>query len=100
MDKGTHYFWAVKLPDSIKQTIHGEMEELKQVFLFDRWVHMNDYHITLAFLGAVDEQKLQAVIERVSEGLKNEKAFPLQIQGINVFGNTKSPRIFLGSSKL
>ncbi|MGX9136072.1 RNA 2',3'-cyclic phosphodiesterase [Rummeliibacillus sp. JY-2-4R] len=97
MDKSTHYFWAVKLPDSIKQTIQNEMEDLKQIFLFDRWVHMNDYHITLAFLGAVDEQKLQTVIERVSEGIKNEKVFPLQIQGINVFGNTKSPRIFWGA---
>ncbi len=97
MDKDAHYFWAVKLPDPIKQNIHDKMENLKQVFLFQRFVHKSDYHITLAFLGSVDEQKLSNVIEQVSKAIKNVKAFPLQIQGINIFGNSKSPRIFWGA---
>lgn len=88
-----HYFWAVRLPDFIKQNIQDEMTSVKQILQFKRWVHMKDYHITLAFLGSVHQQQLQPVIELVRNAIKDEKAFPLQIQGLNVFGNNKSPRI-------
>lgn len=96
MDKHAHYFWAVQIPDHIKQSLHDEMANLQQIFQFKRWVHMNDYHITLAFLGAMDPEKRQSVIELVGSAIKDEKAFTLQIQGLNVFGNKKSPRIFWG----
>lgn len=89
-----HYFWAVRLPDTIKQNIQNEMTNVKEIFQFKRWVHQNDYHITLAFLGSMDQQQLQPAIDLVGNAIKNEKAFPLQIQGLNIFGNHKSPRIF------
>lgn len=90
----THYFWAVRLPDFIKQNIQDELTNVKQIFQFNRWVHKYDYHITLAFLGVVDQQQLQLVIDLVGNAIKNEKTFPLQIQGLNIFGNSLSPRIF------
>lgn len=97
MEKSTHYFWAVQLPDDIKQNIQDEMQKRKQVFQFKRWVHMSDYHITLAFLGAMDEHKRHSIIDLVGNSIKDEKAFNLQIQGISIFGNPKSPRIFWGA---
>lgn len=90
----THYFWAVRLPDFIKQNMYEELKSVKHIFQFKRWVHRNDYHITLAFLGSVDQQQLQPVIDLVGNAIKDEKAFSLQIQGLNIFGNNKSPRIF------
>lgn len=97
MDKSAHYFWAVQIPKDIKRSIQEEIAIRKEVFPFKRWVHMNDYHITLAFLGAVDEQKLNLMIEQVGNAIKDETAFKLQIHGINIFGNKKSPRIFWGA---
>lgn len=96
MEIKPHYFWAVRLPDSIKQYIQDEMTNVKQIFKFKRWVHMDDYHITLVFLGSVDQQKTQSVIDLVGDAIKDEKAFELQIEGLNVFGNNISPRIFWG----
>lgn len=90
----THYFWAIRLPDFIKQNIQDEMKNVKQIFQFKRWVHMYDFHITLAFLGSVDQQQLQHVIDLVGNAIKEEKAFSLQIQGLNIFGNQQTPRIF------
>ncbi|MEK4229250.1 RNA 2',3'-cyclic phosphodiesterase [Solibacillus sp. FSL H8-0538] len=97
MEIKPHYFWAVRLPDSIKQYIQDEMTNVKQIFKFKRWVHMDDYHITLVFLGSVDQQKTQSVIDLVGDAIKDEKAFELQIEGLNVFGNNISPRIFWGA---
>ena len=90
----THYFWAVKLPDAIKQSIHDELNKVQPIFQFQRWVHREDYHITLAFLGAANEQRLQAAIDLVGKAMTEQKSFPLQIVGLNTFGNSKAPRIF------
>lgn len=97
MDRNPHYFWAVRMPTAIKHRIYDQFNDLQQVFPFKRWVHKDDYHITLAFLGSVESSKLNVVVELVQEGMKEEKAFPLQVEGINIFGNKHSPRIFWAS---
>ena len=97
MERETHYFWAVRIPDSVKQTIHDELTKIKPIFQFKRWVDLNDYHITLAFLGSVSPQQLPSVIRLVGDAIKNQKAFMLDIEGLNVFGPQKSPRIFWGA---
>jgi len=94
MEKQTHYFWAVRIPNHIKQTIHDELTQIKPIFQFKRWVDLHDYHITLAFLGSVNPQQLQSVIKLVGDAIKKQKAFTLMIEGLNVFGAQKSPRIF------
>ena len=97
MERATHYFWAVRIPDAIKQTIHDKLTQIKPIFQFKRWVDLNDYHITLAFLGSVNPQQLPAIITLVGDAIKNQKAFMLEINGLNVFGPQKSPRIFWGA---
>ena len=97
MGHNEHYFWAIQLPESIKQNIHEEMVKHKQIFQFSRWVHRSDFHITLAFLGSTDAQRKNSVIDLVGNAIKDETAFKLQVQSINIFGNQKSPRIFWGA---
>ena len=97
MERETHYFWAVRIPDDVKQTIHDELTKMKPIFQFKRWVDVNDYHITLAFLGSVQPQQLESVINLVGGAIKNQKTFMLAIEGLNVFGSQKSPRIFWGA---
>ena len=97
MERQTHYFWAVRIPDRVKQTIHDELIQIKPIFEFKRWVDLRDYHITLAFLGSVNKQQLLSVISLVEDAIKQQKAFPLEIKGLNVFGSPTSPRIFWGA---
>lgn len=89
-----HHFWAVKIPDHVKQTIHDEITKRQHIFQFLRWVHRQDYHITLAFLGGVEEQRRDLIVNLVEAVIQNQKKFPLQVQGLGIFGNRKSPRIF------
>ena len=96
MERVAHYFWAVRLPDEVKQTINEELSQIKSIFQFKRWVDLNDYHITLAFLGAVNPKQLTSVNESVGEAIKNQNAFMLDIKGFGVFGVQKSSRIFWG----
>ena len=97
MERESHYFWAVRIPDGVKQTIHGELTQVKPIFQFKRWVDLNDYHITLAFLGSVNQKQLASVIRLVGDAIKTQKAFMLEIKGLGAFGAQTSPRIFWGA---
>ena len=97
MERVPHYFWAVRIPDTIKQTIHDELTRIKPIFPFKRWVDLQDYHITLAFLGAVTAQQLPTIIQAMGDAVSKQQAFRMEIEGLNVFGSQKSPRIFWAS---
>lgn len=94
MEKKTHYFYALKLPSEIKQHLNEICDGLKGEFPFKTWVHMEDYHITLAFLGHADKGQLQSSINFTKEGLANKDSFPLTINQLGIFGKSDSPRIF------
>jgi RNA 2',3'-cyclic 3'-phosphodiesterase len=94
MPENTHYFLAVKLPDSIKRSLFEATEDFQKDFHFKRWVHKEDYHITLAFLGYANENQLKEVRELIPQYIKGEKSIPLTISQIGTFGMKSSPRIF------
>jgi 2'-5' RNA ligase len=94
MDKKTHFFYAVKIPSDTKNLIHTKLLPLEKDFPFQKWVHPEDYHITLAFLGNAETGMLEKSIQLVSDALKSDNDFPLNIVGLDTFGRKDSPRIF------
>ncbi|WP_042345239.1 RNA 2',3'-cyclic phosphodiesterase [Bacillus massiliigorillae] len=89
-----HYFIALSLPEHVKNQLHTKVNVLQERYDFKKWVHKEDFHITLAFLGASDEQKWQNCMEKVAEQLKDYSAFPLRLTHFGVFGHHDKPRIF------
>lgn len=92
MEKKTHYFYALKLPQEVKLQLERICNQLQ--LPFERWVHQEDYHITLAFLGYAKKEQLQASLHFVREALTEVNSFPLTINHLGVFGKKDSPRIF------
>lgn len=90
----THFFYALKLPTSIKNQIHDQVVSKLRILPFSRWVHQEDYHITLAFLGGCELDMLRASQKQVRVAIASETTFPLTIQHLGTFGNPRSPRIF------
>ncbi|MEB2301402.1 RNA 2',3'-cyclic phosphodiesterase [Lysinibacillus xylanilyticus] len=88
-----HFFIAVPLPSDIKAALNEKCEKMKIDFHFKRWVHQEDYHITLAFLGHADEESLQAAMDEARKNLQNVPPFELTIQGFKTFGRKEYPRI-------
>lgn len=89
-----HYFLAIKLPKKVKEFLKEWIAANKPEFPFARWVHHEDFHITLAFLGFAEESMKQEVIDTMQQVLSDEGLFTLTLDKIGTFGPHKKPRIF------
>ena len=94
MERQAHFFFAISLPEEAKREVKKICSFVQQEFPFRRWVHYEDYHITLAFLGAASNDKLEEAKRIVKERLNGQKAFSLHINQLGVFGKEDTPRIF------
>ncbi|KKB43517.1 RNA 2',3'-cyclic phosphodiesterase [Bacillus thermotolerans] len=95
--KRNHFFYALPLPAEVKRELY-EFVQNKEL-PFSRFVHQEDLHLTLAFLGAAEEDKLNASIELVAEAIQQIDPFPLSIHSLGWFGKKTSPRIFWAGVK-
>ncbi|EIJ79311.1 2'-5' RNA ligase [Bacillus methanolicus PB1] len=93
MEKNPHYFLAVRLSKESKKLLHEKAEQLKSELKFARWVHHEDYHLTLVFLGNASVSQLNKTKELVQKYIDGTRAFSLIIQHFGTFGRKDSPRI-------
>ena len=93
-----HYFLAVTLPNHVKEILENYKEVMKDKLPFRSWVHKEDYHITLAFLGSATQEQLQG-IEKELQLLVNTPELNLALHNFSTFGLIESPRIFWAGLK-
>ncbi|NMO95688.1 RNA 2',3'-cyclic phosphodiesterase [Paenibacillus lemnae] len=86
-------FVAVPLPQEAAEAIFRWTEELSQHMSFRKWVHPQDYHITLQFLGDTDTENTAAVVSHLRQAAEGQKSFTLSLRGAGVFGQPTSPRV-------
>ncbi|PIC05450.1 RNA 2',3'-cyclic phosphodiesterase [Anoxybacillus flavithermus] len=80
-----HYFLAISLPSEVKKRLRDFMSEWKAPFRL--FVHEEDYHITLAFLGRATEEERKQIAERMPKVVRKHKAFSLQLSEAYSFGS-------------
>lgn len=94
MEQHTHFFYALELPEEIKDILEGAALKLKAALPFKTWVHPQDLHITLAFLGNAEGSKMEASNQLIESALRRHSVFDLKIDHLGIFGRKDSPRIF------
>lgn len=68
-------------------------KSLKMKELEYRWVPQKNFHITLNFLGEVDEAKLPSLKKLLGELVEGHSTFSLKLDGLGAFPSLKEGRV-------
>lgn len=58
-----------------------------------KWVEPENLHVTLLFLGEVDDRTVPEVCRVVADGCRNQAAFSLRVEKVGCFPNARRPRV-------
>lgn len=86
-------FIAIPLPESAKQKLFELQESLKAAQADVKWVNPNNIHLTLKFMGDLNEKKLPLLKEAMTATARDHPAFPARIAGLETFPHDASPRV-------
>lgn len=86
-------FVAIPIPTEIKRRLENEWNAMRQQLSFGKWVHPEDLHITLKFLGDVPESSVAPIEAAMEKIAARTNPFPLRLQGAGTFGPPRSPRV-------
>ncbi|MCM8781418.1 MAG: RNA 2',3'-cyclic phosphodiesterase [Candidatus Omnitrophica bacterium] len=86
-------FIAVELPEEIKDFLANLQMILKKTGADVKWVEAKNIHLTLKFLGEVDEEKIDKVIRILEETARDKDRFYIHLNSCGAFPNLKFPRV-------
>src|SRR5262249_27662782 len=86
-------FICIDIPGSIKTRIEDLQRGLKQIDAPVSWVKPSNIHLTLKFLGAVEEGRIARVCEAASRAAQSTGPIAITIAGAGCFPSARSPRV-------
>ena len=86
-------FIAVDIPGDVRDKLDSLIDKLKNSQADVKWVKPKSIHITLKFLGNVEEARLPKIKEIVENVAKNIQPFTVSIEGTGTFPNDRRPRV-------
>jgi RNA 2',3'-cyclic 3'-phosphodiesterase len=89
----TRTFIAIELSKAIRDRLVDLQEQLRASDHDVKWVEPENLHVTLLFLGEVDDRELPAVCSAVQEALAGTSAFAMSVHGAGCFPNPRRPRV-------
>lgn len=86
-------FIAVDIPGDIKDLLETAGKQFIGLDLDSRLVKRHQYHLTLNFLGDIQERMADTVIEVIKKITASQKPFFIELSGWGVFPNFKKPSV-------
>ena len=86
-------FLAFELPPHIKKEVTGISGEVKKTGLKASWVKPGNIHLTLVFLGDINEENIPEIISGIDNVTGKYEPFNIALGGMGVFPDTKRPRV-------
>jgi 2'-5' RNA ligase len=84
-------FVALELPESHRASLAGVCEQGRRGGV--RWVPAENVHLTLKFLGEVDEGLVPELEKALAAAAARARPFALALKGGGCFPNARSPRV-------
>jgi 2'-5' RNA ligase len=86
-------FIAVDLGKAIRDRAVALQEQLARTGTEVKWVEPENIHVTLLFLGEVQDREVPRVCQIVADGAREQPAFVLSVEGVGCFPNPRRPRV-------
>ena len=93
MPDTTRAFIAIELPEEITAFIHKIQEGLRSYGLKARWVRPENIHLTLKFLGDINNEDIKKAGDAIISAAGENASMSLGAKGIGVFPGVKRPRV-------
>jgi len=86
-------FIAIELPSEIKDSLSRLQEELKASNADVKWVEPNNIHLTLKFLGEIDDKKIEKITKIIDDTAREKNKFQMHISSLGTFPKIDFPRV-------
>ncbi len=86
-------FIAIELPPEIKDYLKKLQDKLKTRGAEVKWVEPPNIHLTLKFLGEINEDQSQEIIKIIKDVSSAKPAFDIALGDLGAFPRITSPRI-------
>ncbi|MCX5678514.1 MAG: RNA 2',3'-cyclic phosphodiesterase [Candidatus Omnitrophica bacterium] len=93
-------FIAIEISDEIKDALARIESHLKYAGADVKWVNPKIIHLTLKFMGEINDNKCEVVKSALDAIAKSAKSFEVTVKDVGTFPNSARPRvIWLGLDK-
>jgi 2'-5' RNA ligase len=91
-------FIAVEIPDAIRIQARRLIAKLGSSPTSVRWVDVNNIHLTLKFLGDVEDVEIAGVCQAIASAVRDLEPFQLDCRGVGAFPDLDRPRtVWIGT---
>jgi len=93
-------FLAIEIPEQIKRKVDQLITQEKKNQLPIKWTKFENLHITMKFLGEIEESKKLEIIPVLERTCKPFAPFNINLEGIGCFPHPGNPRVLWIGVKL
>lgn len=86
-------FIACDIPETLLEKILNLQDKLKGLDADVSWTKISGIHITLKFLGDIEEGSIDKIASVILDAAKGQSSFEIKIKGSGSFPSLKNPRV-------
>ena len=84
-------FISINIPEKVKKRLAKSTQKWQDLPV--KWTKEANLHITLLFLGYVDEESLLEICQKVRDAIENEDIFDIEFEKIELFPSADDPKM-------
>lgn len=86
-------FIAIEIPVPVKELVANLQAQLREHTAAVSWTKLENLHLTLKFLGEINNERLSAVREATIASVQHVGPYSLTLETVGVFPNARNPRV-------
>lgn len=86
-------FISIELPDELKRSVSVMTSSLRDAGADVTWVREANLHLTLRFLGYIEESRFMEIERVIKDAAARHAGFEVSLRGVGVFPVARRPRV-------